>query len=604
MNQRIDGPDASGTSPTLHALVERHAERTPDRTAVVADDETLTYGRLNARANRLAWRLRELGVGPGTPVGICVERSAAMIVGLLAILKAGGAYVPIDPGYPTQRLEFILRDSAVPVIVAQRRPAAALPPHRAAVVLLDAAGTEPEPRPADGAPDDGRPDLAHIVYTSGSTGTPKGVLVPHEGVVNLVTGQDYAALRPDDRVAALATLSFDASTFEIWGPLVSGATCVVLGHGGDDPAGLCERIRRDGVTVLHLTSPVFRLLEPAHFAVLGGVRTLLFGGDSVRSHLADTAREAFAGELVHLYGPTETTGFATFHDVRAQGDGGTTIPIGRPITGARIRILDPDGEPVPDGEAGELYIGGRGVTRGYLNRPDLTAERFVRDDSDPAGSLLYRTGDLVRRGSDGALRFLGRLDRQIKVRGYRIEPGEIETALCGHPGVADAVVVAAEDGTGDKRLDAYIVPTVCDDDRRLVTELRRLVADTLPRHQHPATVTVVAALPLTPNLKIDVARLPAPAEERSLDLDAPVDPRTALETALTALWADLLGAAEVGIDDDFFALGGDSVSAVRLAAAATTTAGTPIGVRDVFAHPTVRRLAAHCAEPATEGRPR
>ncbi|MDW4901634.1 non-ribosomal peptide synthetase [Streptomyces californicus] len=625
MIQRNDGQEPAPSGATIHSLFERRAELAPGRTAVVAGAETLTYGELNSRANQLAWRLRELGVGPDTLVGICVERSLGMIVGLLAILKAGGAYVPLDPGYPAERLEFMLRDSAVPVLVSQRRPASALPANEAAVVLLDDDLTSIEAYPTENPPAVCRPEtLANVIYTSGSTGVPKGVLVPHGGVVNLVTAQNYVSITPDDRVAALATLAFDASTFEIWGPLVSGAACVVHTFGGDDLSNLCARIQQDAVSILHLSSPVFRLLESEHFRALSGVHTLLFGGDSVRSQIADLAKESFKGNLIHLYGPTETTGFATFHNVRATTEQSATIPIGRAIAHAHLRILGPDGAPVADGQAGELFIGGRGVTRGYLNRPEITAERFIADPhADGTEFPLYRTGDLVRRGTDGALHFLGRIDRQIKVRGYRIEPGEIEAALAQHPLVHDAVVVGRDDGVGDKRLDAYVVPTYSrapvgtgeatpgpsgdtgldgstrQKDRQLVTGLRRRVAETLPRYQHPASITVIRDIPLTANLKLDLAKLPEPAEERSLAGDVPTAATSDQEAALASLWSETLGVADVGIDDDFFELGGDSISAVQVAAAAGRAIGVPITVRDVFTYPTIRQLAAIAAKAET-----
>lgn len=611
MIHQNDGPVGHRPGDTLHALFEQHAKRDPDRTAVIACEETLTYGQLNTRANRLAWRLRDFGVGPGTLVGICVERSAAMIVGLLGILKAGGAYVPVDPGYPPDRVEFMLRDSAAPVIVSQQRLAAVVPAHMAAVVLLD----EDPAYPAEDPPAVGQPDLAYVTYTSGSTGTPKGVLVPHQGVVNLVTDQTYVSVTAEDRVAALATLSFDASTFEIWAPLVNGATCVVYSFGGDDLSNLCEQIQRDSVSVLHLTSPVFRLLEAKHFTALTGVHTLLFGGDSVRAQVADLAKEAFAGRLVHLYGPTETTGFATFQDVRAMTGDTSILPIGGPIDHVHVQVIGPDGEQVPDGQAGELRIGGAGMTRGYLNRPELTAERFVPDPHDATGAMLYRTGDLVQRGPDGALRFLGRLDRQIKVRGYRVEPGEIEVVLTQHPLLSDAVVISQDDGAGDKRIDAYVVPTYApsdraakatpenttrEKDRRLVTELRRQITEALPRYQHPASITVIPAIPLTGNLKVDIAKLPAPAEERGLAQDELVNPRSELESALAVLWGEALGLAEIGIDDDFFELGGDSISAVQMAAATALTAGVPFTVRDMVRFPTIRQMSAVALERSNE----
>ncbi|MFG2197129.1 amino acid adenylation domain-containing protein [Streptomyces sp. NPDC048639] len=607
MIQQNDGPAGAGPATTLHALYESCAELYPDKTAVVTADETLTYGALNAQANRLAWRLQELGVGPNTLVGICVERSARMIVGLLGILKAGGAYVPFDPGYPAERLEFMLRDSAVPVMVTQSRLVASLPDHEAAIVLLDEDSTYPTENP----PTIGVSDLAYVIYTSGSTGTPKGVLVPHEGVVNLVTEQTYVSITPEDRVAALATLSFDASTFEIWGPLVNGAACVVYTFDGIDLSNLCDQVRQDAVSILHLTSPVFRLLDHKHFESLAGVHTLLFGGDSIRAQLVETAKESFAGRLIHLYGPTETTGFATFQDVRADAQGESTTPIGGPIARVHVRVLGPDGEQVAEGQPGELFIGGRGMTRGYLNRPELTAERFVPDTHGTPGTLLYRSGDLVLCRPDGAIRFLGRSDRQVKVRGYRIEPGEIEAALIKHPMVNDAVVVAREDGSGDKRLDAYVVASHVSVDsagdsaregsnhveaRRLVTELRQLIVEALPRHHHPASITVISAIPLTANLKLDLSKLPAPAEERGLTQEAVVNPRSELEAALALMWGTTLGLAEVGIDDSFFEIGGDSISAVQMAAATTQRAAVPVTVRDILKFPTIRQLSALVSE--------
>ncbi|MBW1598369.1 amino acid adenylation domain-containing protein [Streptomyces sp. JJ38] len=602
MMQQNDGRDGSDPGATVHSLFERHAELDPGRTAVVAAGRSLTYGELNSRSNQVAWRLRELGVGADTMVGICVERSPDMFVGLLAVLKAGGAYVPLDPGYPADRLTFMLRDSRVSVVVTQRDLESALPEHDAVTVLLD-----DDSDPFGGCPTGNPPavcgagNLAYVLYTSGSTGRPKGVLVTHDGVVNLVTGQDYVSVGPEDRVAALATLAFDASTFEIWGPLANGATCVVYTFVGDDLAGLCAKVRDDGVTVLHLTSPVFRQLAAEHFRALNGVRTLLFGGDSVRSDLETLARESFQGELVHLYGPTETTGFATFHVAGSTAENAAVIPIGRPVNNVVVRILGPDGSAVGPGEQGELYIGGRGVARGYLNQPGLTGERFV-SQTDGTGAMWYRTGDLVRRDDFGVLHFLGRGDRQVKVRGYRVEPGAVESVLTRHPQVSDAVVVAREDGDGDKRLDAYVVPASGRraqdeaDRQRLVAGLREHMSGVLPEHQHPASLTVIPAVPLTANLKLDQERLPEPVADRRPSLGAVVRPTTHLETALAELWSAKLGAVEVGLDDDFFALGGDSISAVQLAAATTTTLGLRITVRDMFKYPTIRQLSRLLSE--------
>ncbi|MGC4808460.1 non-ribosomal peptide synthetase [Micromonospora sp. DT233] len=596
MDQRNDGLHAPRPGAAVHALFEQHAQAAPDRVAVVAGAESLTYAELNRRANQVAWRLRALGVGHETLVGISVDRSADMLVGLLAILKAGGAYVPLDPGYPAERLALMIGDSAPPVVVSQRRLASLFAQHDVSTVLLDDPDSL-DPWPTENLPTVSAADsLAYVSYTSGSTGTPKGVLATHGGVVNLVTAQNYVTVTPDDRVAALATLAFDASTFEVWAPLTNGATCVLYSFAGDDMSTLVEQVDRDAVSILHLTSPVFRLLEPRHFRALTRVHTLLFGGESVRSELGVRAAEAFRGTLIHLYGPTEATGFATFQAVRAGTGAAAQIPIGRPILHVHVRILDAAGQPVPDGAAGELYIGGRGVARGYLDRPAATAERFVPDPTGGPQARRYRTGDLVRLGDDGAIHFLGRLDRQIKVRGYRIEPGEIEAALTRHPDVRDAVLIARENGAGDKRLDAYVVPTRLDDDRQqLVAAVRAHIREILPRYQHPATLTVISGIPLTNNLKLDQSRLPVPKIERGSPIDRPVDPLSELETLLVTTWCETLDLDDVDLDDNFFELGGDSISAVHLATAVELATGRRVSVKDVFQHPTVRQLAGAVA---------
>jgi len=593
---------------TLDDAIARHAAANPGRIAVVCGDEILTYGELNARADRIAERLRHRCVGPETLVGICVERSAQMLGGLLGILKAGGAYVALDPAYPEDRLTFMLRDTGAPVVVTQRSVVSAIPVGDHDVVLLDddtdPAGEEPAATTGSGSSSD---PLAYVTYTSGSTGMPKGVLVTHASVLNLVRDQNYVTVTPDDRVAALATLSFDASTFEIWAPLVNGATCVLYTFSGEDVSRLVARMNRDAISILHLTSPVFRVLGPEHFRSLTGVRSLLFGGDAVRAELGAVAAQCFAGELVHLYGPSETTGFATYHDVRSPEPGAVTIPIGVPIRNVETRVLSPDGTAAADGTAGELYIGGAGVARGYLNHPELTAERFVPNRGDRPS--LYRTGDLVRRCNGGALQFLGRIDRQVKVRGFRIEPGEIEYALTRHHRVDDAVVVARDDGVGDKRLDAYVVLSpgstgeqdLADTfgpqedkstgDGALVAQIRRQLAETLPRHQIPASITVIAAIPLTPNLKIDEARLPPLAESRSGAARELAQPRSRLEDDLLQICRDVLGTTELDVDDDFFDVGGDSISALLVVSEIERTTGVRVEVGAFFEHPTIRALS-------------
>ncbi|MEV6524570.1 non-ribosomal peptide synthetase [Longispora sp. NPDC051575] len=576
---------------TLHGLFERHAQAAPDRVAVVAGAEILTYGELNRQANQVARHLREEGVGPETLVGIGVHRSVDMLVGLLAILKAGGAYVPLDPGLPAERLSIMVRDTGAPIIVTEHRVAAGLRQLEVPLLLLDEPGAF-ERYPTENLPETSSADgLAYVIYTSGSTGRPKGVMVTHAGVVNLVTAQSYVSVGPEDRVAALATLAFDASSFELWAPLLHGATCVVYAFAGDELSVLVDRLRRDSVSVLHLTSPVFRLLEPRHFRALSGVHTILFGGDAVRGDVGTQAANSFHGRLIHLYGPTETTGFATFQEVEATARNATLVPIGRPIRHVHARILRPDGQAVEEGHPGELYIGGRGVARGYLNRPDLTAERFVSDPARGGEARMYRTGDLVKLGEDGAMHFLGRLDRQVKVRGYRIELSEIEEAITRHPTVRDAVVLVREDGTGDKRIDAYLVSSEAEgniDPEQLVADVRRHLLGVLPRYQHPATLTVISAIPLTDNLKVDESRLPAPTSGRRDTADG--GPGGDLENMLTKLWQTTFGLAEVGVDDNFFDLGGDSISAIHFAATAERATGRRVMVGDVLRNPTIRQL--------------
>ncbi|GIJ78817.1 amino acid adenylation domain-containing protein [Micromonospora phaseoli] len=580
---------------TLHAMVEHHAHTAPNRPAVIGGGVTKTYRELNERANQIARRLQDLGVGPGTLVGVSVDRTCDMPLGLLAVLKAGGAYVPLDVTWPADRLTMMIEDTAAPVVVCGSRTAGMLPAHDGTVVLIDRPeefrgypiGDVDVPVTAD--------DPAYVIYTSGSTGRPKGVLVTHDNVANLVSNQNYVSVIPGDRVAALATLAFDASTFELWSPLVNGATCVVYDFAGDELASLIAKVRQDRVTILHLTSAVFRLLDGRHFAALDNVHTLLFGGDSVRNDLGVRARESFGGRLIHLYGPTETTGFATFQDLAVMTGSAPHIPIGSPLRNVEVLVTDTEGRPVADGEVGELVIGGRGVARGYLNRPESTAERFVPDPQSGPDARRYRTGDLARIAPDGTIQFLGRKDRQIKVRGYRIEPGEIESALTGHPDVRDAVVVAREDGTGDKRLDAYLVPVDLSDlteRRRLVAAVREHVRATLPGHQHPVTLTVVADIPLTGNLKLDQNRLPPPEFERARQVPDTVDgPAGQLEAMLAELWRDTFGLEDVHPDDDFFELGGDSLAAVHVATAVEKATGRTVTVKDIFEHPTIRRLS-------------
>ncbi|WP_164014774.1 non-ribosomal peptide synthase/polyketide synthase [Pyxidicoccus trucidator] len=573
---------------TLPALFAAQAARTPDAVAVAFGDSRLTYRELDRRANGLAHHLRALGVGTGTPVGLCVERSLGLVVGVLGILKAGGAYVPLDPSHPRERLALLLEDTGVPLALASPELVSRLPElHGLQVVSLDAVTAEREDAPRTGVT---AGDLAYVVYTSGSTGRPKGVGVPHRAVVRLVMGTGYARFGPEEVFLQLAPLAFDASTFELWGSLLHGARLVMFPPHTPSLEELGQTLRREQVTTLWLTAGLFEQLVAHQPEALAGVRQLLAGGDVLPPGAA-RERLARGGVLVNGYGPTEGTTFTCCHVMRTPEDVGLTVPIGRPIANTRVYVLDARLQPVPLGVPGELYAGGDGVALGYLGRPELTAERFVPDPfgTEP-GARLYRTGDRVRWRADGTLEFLGRLDGQLKVRGYRIEPGEVETALRLHPSVRDAVVVAREDGANGKRLVAYVVPSTPGATPE-PTALRDFLKQRLPEPMVPSAFVPLEALPLTRNGKVDRRALPAP-DSTVTDAATASAPRTATEELLADLWARLFGVERVGVEDDFFALGGHSLVATRLVAWVRDTFDVELPVRRVFEAPTVSSLAA------------
>jgi amino acid adenylation domain-containing protein len=447
---------------TIPELFARQVALRPDAIAVTGEGQPLSYRELDARANQLAHRLRRLGVGPDVLVGLCMGRSVEMVVGILGILKAGGAYVPLDPTYPQERLAFMLKDAGLRLLVAQERMLAGLPAHAAHMVCVDrdwaSISAEPSQAPAVNVTAE---NLAYVIYTSGSTGKPKGVAVPHRAVVRLVSNTDYAPLGPDDVVAQVSNSSFDAATFELWGALLNGGRLVIITKDVVlTPAEFAKELDRHGVTTLFLTTALFNLVARHAPRAFSKLRHLLFGGEAVEPRwVAEVLRQGPPARLLHVYGPTETTTFATWQLVDAVPARATTIAIGRPIANTECYVLDAKRRPVPIGAAGELYIGGDGVARGYLNRPELTNEKFVPHPFGASpGARLYKTGDLVRYRADGAIEFIGRLDHQVKIRGFRVEPGEIETALCAHPDVQEAVVVTHQEPDGDKSLVAYVVP--------------------------------------------------------------------------------------------------------------------------------------------------
>ncbi|HLL47710.1 MAG TPA: amino acid adenylation domain-containing protein, partial [Longimicrobiaceae bacterium] len=514
-----------------------------------------------------------------------------LVVAMLAVLKAGGCYVPLDPGYPAERLALVLADSGTQVLLAlegRREPWAA---HGAArVVSIDGEAEEIGARSPDDLEGGATPrSLAYVIYTSGSTGVPKGVAVVHRGVVRLVRGTDYLELREADRVAQASSASFDAATFEVWGALLNGAALVGIPREvALSPAGLAAAIDTHGITVLLLTTALFNRVAGELPAAFGAVRCLLFGGEAVDPAAVRRVLEAGGPEhLLHVYGPTENTTFSTWHPVVEVAADARTVPIGRPVAHSSVRVLGEGLEPAPAGVPGELYLGGDGLARGYLGRPELTAERFVPDPfAAGGGARLYRTGDRVRWRADGALEFLGRLDGQVKVRGFRIEPGEIEARLAEHPGIREAVVVAREDAPGDRRLAAYYVAA----GDATAEALRAHLSASLPEYMVPAAYVRLERLPLTRNGKLDRKALPAPegGAYASRGYEAPVGET---EAALAGIWSEVLGTERVGRRDNFFELGGHSLLAVTLIER-MRRAGLHADVRALFATPTLADLAA------------
>ncbi|HEV2146936.1 MAG TPA: amino acid adenylation domain-containing protein, partial [Longimicrobiaceae bacterium] len=549
----------------VHQLFEAQVERTPDAVALVFEDEEVAYGELNARANRLAHHLRARGVGPDARVALCVERSPDMVVGLLAVLKAGGAYVPLDPEYPEERLRYMLADSAPAVVLTHTSLEARFDGLDLPRVALDAESSawagEPETNPERGAltPE----HLAYVIYTSGSTGWPKGVMNPHRNLVNrLAWGQRACGLAAGEAVLQMTSLSFDVSAREIFWPLTTGAR-LVLPHprGHRDPAYLADVIHAKGVTTLNLVPSLLQVLvEEPEMARRPGLRRVLCSGEALPASLLRQVKERLPRvEVCNIYGPSEAATAVSLPQCRVE-EGRSTVAIGWPTANVRVYLLDGSGEPVPMGVAGELYVGGAGVARGYLGRPGLTAERFVPDAfSGESGGRLYRTGDLGRRRADGSIEFLGRNDHQVKVRGFRVEPGEIEALLSEHPGVREAVVVAREDAPGDRRLVAYLVGEALEPEA-----LRAHLAERLPEYMVPGAYMQVERLPLTPNGKLDRSALPAP-EADAYARQGYEPPVGEVEQGLAEIWAEVLKVERVGRWDHFFDLGGHSLLAVQVA---------------------------------------
>jgi amino acid adenylation domain-containing protein len=575
-------------SALAHELIGEQARRAPERTAVVFDDQRLTYAQLDRLAERLAGHLRELGVGPEVVVGVYMERSLALVTGLLGILKAGGAFLPLDSEYPQERLTFLLEDSGAPVLLCQPRLHGRLPRHAAIEVLWDDDGNveagagAPVVPPGDGS-------LAYVIYTSGSTGTPKGTLITHGSLRNYLAWVQHAyPLTGEDRVLQKTPLSFDVAVRELLWPLAAGATLVLAQLGGQrDPSYLARLCARQKVSVLNFVpSQLAVFLEDEAAVSCTALVRVLSGGEELPGALVERFFSRSGASLHNHYGPTETTITATSWTCRP-GEGGRRVPIGLPLANTRLCLFDELLQPVPFGHPGEVAIGGAGLARGYLARPELTAERFIPDPfAVVPGDRLFRTGDLARRGPQGALEFLGRIDHQVKVRGFRIELGEIEHVLLRHAEVREAVVTVDEDPSGNKRLLAYVVPA---GPGFSADELRAHASASLPDYMVPSRFVRLDALPLSPNGKVDRKALPEPGEMGTGT--SATAPRTPTEDYLLALWREFLGIGEISADDDFFQLGGHSLLATQVVSRVRETLQTELSLRSLFEAPTPALLA-------------
>ncbi|MCB9100063.1 MAG: amino acid adenylation domain-containing protein [Anaerolineales bacterium] len=583
----------------LHQLFEAQVEQTPNITAIVFEGQQLTYRELNERANQLAHYLQNLGVGTETLVGIYVERSIDMVVGLLGVLKAGGAYVPLDPAFPADRLAFMVADSEAKVLLTQQLLKDLLPvTDDVKTVCLDTDWELIAQESSDNLPAQSQAhNLAYVIYTSGSTGKPKGVQLEHQGVVNfLTTMRQEPGLAPDDVLLSVTTLSFDISVLEVFLPLTTGAQLVVVSRAtAADGKRLAAELEQSGTTVMQATPATWRLLIESGWSGLASLK-ILCGGEALPRDLANQLLDRCAA-LWNVYGPTETTIWSTTIQVQP---GENAISIGRPIGNTQCYVLDAELQPAPIGVPGELHIGGDGLARGYLKRPELTNEKFIADPfRDKPGARLYKTGDLVHYRPDGTIEFLGRIDHQVKIRGFRIELGEIESVLTQHPAVHMAVVTDREDVPGDRRLVGYIIPNNGDEPK--VSELRRFLGETLPAYMVPSNFVIMEAFPLTPNGKVNRRALPAPEVGRPELGVTYVAPETEIEQTIADLWKEALKVENVGIHDNFFDLGGHSLLLAQVHGKLQQQLGFDLPIVRLFQYPTISTLAKFLSQERSNG---
>jgi amino acid adenylation domain-containing protein len=586
----------------IHQLFEQEVARRPDAVAIRFADEQLTYRQVNERANQIAHRLRKLGVGPEVMVGTLLDRSLDLVVGLLGILKAGGAFVPLDPSYPMERLEFMAADIAAPVMLVQDSVVQRLCfPGTSNPAWLHGKSLSFEQNRADIAQESVEnptnqttaDNLAYVMYTSGSTGQPKGVMVSHRAVVRLVKNTNYIDLGEREVFLQFSPISFDASTLEIWGALLNGGCLAMMPPEKQSLSELGTAIRRYGVTTLWLTAGLFNVMVEQRVEDLKPLRQLVAGGDALSPAHVRKALENLPGcRLINGYGPTEGTTFTCCHTISVEDAEGSSIPIGRPIANTQVYLLDSENQLVPSGEVGELCIGGDGLARGYLNQPELTAAKFVRHPfRDEPEARIYKTGDLARYRPDGTIEFLGRSDNQVKISGYRIELGEIETVVMQYPSVRSTVVIARQDTPGEKKLVAYVVAS---EQGCSFAELRVYLQQKLPAYMMPSAFVLMDALPLSPNGKVDRAVLPVPLVAH------PEPPRAKsaqsdMEQKIESAWLKVLVLQQVGLDDNFFDVGGDSLQLLAVHAEIQKKIESEFPLTDLFEYSTIRSLARHLA---------